>query len=136
MSNNLYIFAGLPYTKNNTIRFSCTGALDFTEHVEIHLSKEELPGFTMIHPNEFLKTTHLPYISYLIKSKVFNVLGRMPHISDSNEDLPEEQRLTKMWYKCEYMYHHSHDFFKKPLLKQYELKTAINKIKHKKLNLC
>lgn len=131
---DLTIISSVPTTKN-IIRFNYVGALDFTEHVDIHISDKEHPGYTLIHPMEFLKVVYLPYVNGLILQKLSIVLNRRPHISDLNEDIPEENRLTKMWYKCEYMYHHSHDIFKKPIVKQYELKTAINKIKHKKLCL-
>jgi hypothetical protein len=51
----------------------------------------------------------LEHIQHIIDTYFFRILGRIPHISDKNENLPKEQRFTQVFYKCYSRYYHSHE---------------------------
>ena len=53
-----------------------------------------------------LNFDHIRSILYTYFAKI---VGRIPHISDKNKDLPIENRFTYMYYKCQRVYRHSHE---------------------------
>ena len=95
---------------NRSITFDCSGALDFTSQILFELSPIPKEGFVEIFPMDFLKEMYkMKHISQIVMTYFIQILGRYPHISDLNKDLPEIKRFTKMYYKCYRLYRHSHE---------------------------
>lgn len=118
------------------IRFVCDGAIDFSETVEIELSETFQRGFTKIHPLQFLRETHLPHCMWIFNINFLAMFQRTPHISDMNENLPEDSRWTEIYYKCYRKFHHSHwGFNKASEITPMTLKDAMDHVKERDLSI-
>ena len=120
---------------DNAIQFICSGALDFTEYVNIHVSKEEKEGYIEIHPFDLYCGIKIPYIDTILRRRLSESLDYNPHISDRNlkPDL-------KVYYKCQSFYQHSHHMYRDMINKRdnnidVTLKEAVDYIKEKKLDI-
>jgi hypothetical protein len=113
------------------IVFTCTGAIDFIENIEIELSKTPKEGFTETHP---CKLFHEMYIRHL-----YLVLCRNFLLTISYCHHPCDERLypdDKIYYKCTNYYHHSHDFFNKHERKKImTIKEAMKYVKENHFDL-
>lgn len=120
--------------KKNSILFTCSGAIDFTEDVYIELSLEYKEGFKLITPIELLKKiSKIKHMQYIFSTYFYKICGRMPHISDINDNIPESKRFTKVYYKCYRKFSHSHKYGEYTIT-NLELDQCIEYIKSK--NLC
>lgn len=94
---------------DNSIIFDCSGAIDFTEQMNIELSLEPKEGFTECHPLDLMwKINNIKNIQNIIRTCFCVILKKVPHISDKNEQLHIEKRFTKVYYKCYKKFWHSH----------------------------
>lgn len=96
--------------ESNSIIFDCSGAIDFTEHIHIELSMTPKEGFTHILPLDLMwQINSLKHIGTMVSDYFRKICQKSPHISDRNEDLPEERRWTSVYYKCYKRFKHSHE---------------------------
>ena len=125
----------------NSIIFNCSGAIDFSEQINIELSHTNEyygmkdTGFTEIHPLDLMwkLDTEIKHIQEILYVYFLNITGKIPHISDKNENLPLENRFTKIYYKCYKKFHHSHWHWDKYHYTPLTLDEAIKYIKKENL---
>lgn len=120
----------------NSIVFTCSGAIDFSEQVNLELSIEPKQGFTEIQPSDFLKELYrIKHIHQIITTYFYVILGRYPQMSDRNKDIPETKRFTKMYYKCYRKFWHTHDAFGNYKYTDVTLQDAISYIQERNLDI-
>tara|TARA_R110000772_G_scaffold1210_2_gene4284 strand:- start:14695 stop:15093 length:399 start_codon:yes stop_codon:yes gene_type:complete len=120
----------------NSIKFNCSGAIDFTKYINIELSLEEKEGFTGIDPLTLLwKINKIKNMSNIIDSYFYRICGKVPHMSDRNEDLPIERRFTQIFYRSYIKYRHSHEPWGKYTYTPLTLKESIKYIKKENFSI-
>lgn len=93
----------------NSIIFICSGAIDYTEQINIEMSLEPKLGFIECHPLDLLyKIQDIKHIQNILTKYFVLILKKVPQTSDRNENLPLEKRFTKVYYRCYKRYFHSH----------------------------
>lgn len=113
----------------NSIKFNCSGAIDFDEQINIELSLTKKDGFIEITPlNLMWEINKMKHIQHIIYVYFYKIVKRIPHISDRNEDLPKDKRFTEIFYKCYRRYHHSHEPYGKYHYTDLTLEDAIKHI--------
>lgn len=118
----------------NSIIFDVTGAIDFSEQVNIELSKIEKEGFTEIFPLDFYsKISTIKHIKQIVDMYFSKIVNRIPHVSDRTESV--KNRFTKVYYKCYKKYYHSHWRFDKMAYDPLSLEDAIEYIKKNNLDI-
>jgi hypothetical protein len=120
---------------NNSIIFRQTGAIDYTEQINIELSLTEKEGFIKIHPLKLMREIHLNHILDILYAYFINITNTIPKISDENESLPIENRFTVIYYKCYNRFHHFHQLFGKYQYTNLTLEQAMDTIKTKKMDI-
>ncbi len=120
----------------NSIIFECTGAIDYSEKINIELSLTHKLGFLEIKPNLLIrKLFSFKHIQSIIICYFIKIVKRMPHISDDNESLPKEYRFTSVYYRCYKKFHHSHDHWDKYEYTELSLNEAIDYIDKENLGI-
>lgn len=110
------------------IRFNVSGAIDFSEEIIIRISKDDPKdlSFKEIPMLELYHKVSLPHMGHIMLTEFYIYAGKFPHISD---------RDTKVWYKCQRIFQHSHDYLKGPSVTELTLDDAINWIKKERFDI-
>lgn len=116
---------------DKAIVFNVSGAIDFTERIEILLSNDPIDGYTEEHPFRLYLaiTKEIPYIDNILRNRFLKAIEYFPHISDNAKDL-------KVYYKCQRVYRHSYQQYDSPdKITDLTLNAAIYNIIRQKLDI-
>jgi hypothetical protein len=86
------------------IVFICSGAIDFSESIQVELRKVPTEGFEEIHPGILFHKMWLPHARMTMTHNFLACLSYFYHPFD-HKNHPE----YKVYYRCFRNWHHSHD---------------------------
>lgn len=113
------------------IVFTCSGAIDFTENVQIELRKVPTEGFEEIHPANLFKKMRLPHTDMIQFYNFVVCLSYAYHPFDHKNN-PD----YKAYYRCSRRWHHSHDMMHEHDINQpMTIEEAMDYVKKEGLDL-
>jgi len=113
------------------IIFTCSGAIDFIENVQIELRKVPTEGFEEIHPADLFHKIYLPHTRMIMLHNFLACLSYFYHPFDAKNH-PE----YKIYYRCFRYWHHSHDsYHQHDIRKPMTVEQAMKYVKKQKFDL-